>query len=202
MTARAISTFPPAPICPTRTMTRWRRSNGRVARGDAQSDAPKRFFADGKFFTPDRRANFVATPFRGLAQKAGDGESRAQYRPRARPMAHDDPHRPRRAIVAAYRRAFRRTQSARRGACSASSTPDLVKLSNCARRRFCCARRSPSASGAAACSRRSTGPTSSPPPRASTRWSRRWSIRSPASRNPRERRSRSRRSTRPGTASP
>ena len=42
--------------------------------GDKPSDAPKRFFADGQFFTQDRRANFVATPYRGLAQKAGEGE--------------------------------------------------------------------------------------------------------------------------------
>jgi assimilatory nitrate reductase catalytic subunit len=42
--------------------------------GEARSDAPKRFFADGRFFTPDGRARFVATPFRGLAQKAGPGE--------------------------------------------------------------------------------------------------------------------------------
>jgi assimilatory nitrate reductase catalytic subunit len=41
---------------------------------EESSDAPKRFFADGKFFTPDRRANFVATPYRGLAQKVVAGE--------------------------------------------------------------------------------------------------------------------------------
>ncbi|MCI4678967.1 nitrate reductase [Rhodoblastus acidophilus] len=43
-------------------------------KGEARSDAPRRFFADGGFFTPDGRARFVATPFRGLAQKAGQGE--------------------------------------------------------------------------------------------------------------------------------
>lgn len=32
-------------------------------------EAPKRFFADGGFFTASGRANFVPTPFRGLAQK-------------------------------------------------------------------------------------------------------------------------------------
>jgi assimilatory nitrate reductase catalytic subunit len=42
--------------------------------GESLSDAPKRFFADGAFFTPDGRANFVATPYRGLAQKPAPGE--------------------------------------------------------------------------------------------------------------------------------
>ncbi|WP_374545244.1 molybdopterin-dependent oxidoreductase [Rhodoblastus sp.] len=42
--------------------------------GEAASDAPKRFFSDGKFFTPDRCARFVATPFRGVAQPASRDE--------------------------------------------------------------------------------------------------------------------------------
>ena len=33
-----------------------------------QPPGTTRFFADGGFYTPDRRAHFVATPFRGLAQ--------------------------------------------------------------------------------------------------------------------------------------
>jgi assimilatory nitrate reductase catalytic subunit len=37
--------------------------------GEAMSDAPKRMFADGKFFTPDGRARIVATPFKGLASR-------------------------------------------------------------------------------------------------------------------------------------
>ncbi|MDI9847296.1 molybdopterin-dependent oxidoreductase [Rhodoblastus sp. 17X3] len=45
-----------------------------LRKGEKGGDAPKRFFADGKFFTPDGRANFVATPYRGLAQKAARGE--------------------------------------------------------------------------------------------------------------------------------
>jgi assimilatory nitrate reductase catalytic subunit len=45
-----------------------------IRAGEKASDAPKRFFADGKFFTPDGRANFIATPYRGLAQKAAPGE--------------------------------------------------------------------------------------------------------------------------------
>ncbi len=36
--------------------------------GSADSATPKRFFADGKFFTESGRANFVPTPFRGIAQ--------------------------------------------------------------------------------------------------------------------------------------
>ena len=39
--------------------------------GEAASDAPKRFFADGRFYTPNGRARFVATPFRGLAGRKG-----------------------------------------------------------------------------------------------------------------------------------
>jgi assimilatory nitrate reductase catalytic subunit len=37
--------------------------------GAARDDKPKRFFADGKFFTASGRANFVATSFRGVAAK-------------------------------------------------------------------------------------------------------------------------------------
>ena len=33
------------------------------------SDGPKRFFADGGFYTPDRRARFVATPYRAPASE-------------------------------------------------------------------------------------------------------------------------------------
>ncbi len=40
--------------------------------GEAASDAPKRFFADGRFVTPDGRARFVTTPFRGLAGRRGE----------------------------------------------------------------------------------------------------------------------------------
>ncbi len=39
--------------------------------GDAASDAPKRFFADGRFYTPNGRARFISTPFRGLAGRKG-----------------------------------------------------------------------------------------------------------------------------------
>ena len=37
--------------------------------GEAPGAAPKRFFVDGRFFTPNGRARFVATPFSGLASK-------------------------------------------------------------------------------------------------------------------------------------
>ncbi|MCE1236653.1 MAG: molybdopterin-dependent oxidoreductase [Hyphomicrobiales bacterium] len=33
-------------------------------RGEATPNAPKRFFADGRFYTPDGRGRFVATPYR------------------------------------------------------------------------------------------------------------------------------------------
>ncbi|MCW2283253.1 assimilatory nitrate reductase catalytic subunit [Rhodoblastus acidophilus] len=41
--------------------------------GETPSDAPKRFFADGKFFTPGRKARFVATPFRAPAEAPSAG---------------------------------------------------------------------------------------------------------------------------------
>ena len=37
--------------------------------GAAADENPKRFFADGQFFTASGRANFIATRFRGVAQK-------------------------------------------------------------------------------------------------------------------------------------
>ena len=43
-------------------------------KGEARPGAQIRFFGDGRFFTPDGRARFIATPFRGLAEKAGPGE--------------------------------------------------------------------------------------------------------------------------------
>ena len=43
-------------------------------KGETRPGAQKRFFGDGRFFTPDGRARLVATPYRGLARKAAPGE--------------------------------------------------------------------------------------------------------------------------------
>ena len=40
--------------------------------GEAASATPRRFFADGHFFTDSGRAKIVATPFRGLAGRRGE----------------------------------------------------------------------------------------------------------------------------------
>ncbi len=40
-----------------------------LRKGKFDDGEPKRFFAEGGFFTPDRRARFVATPYRALAKK-------------------------------------------------------------------------------------------------------------------------------------
>ena len=40
--------------------------------GEAASAAPKRFFANGRFFTDDGRAKIITTPFRGLAGRKGE----------------------------------------------------------------------------------------------------------------------------------
>ena len=47
-------------------------SNGRNPRGRHAKET--RFFADGAFFTPDRRARFVATPFKALQPNAAPTE--------------------------------------------------------------------------------------------------------------------------------
>ena len=78
--------------------------------------APARMFADGGFFTPDRKARFVeVSRCNGGANRAGLPAD-AQYRPRARSLAHHDAHGKEPAPVAALRRALRRDQSARRQA--------------------------------------------------------------------------------------
>ena len=55
----------------------------------------KRMFADGRFFTLSGRARFIAIEEPVLAEAAGRGLSFSfKHRAGARPMAHDDPHRP------------------------------------------------------------------------------------------------------------
>ena len=53
----------------------------------------ERLFAEGGFFTPDRKARFVAiAPPRRRRAGLGRLAVRAQHRPRARPVAHHDAH--------------------------------------------------------------------------------------------------------------
>ena len=62
--------------------------------------AGRRRLFDGlaKFPTADGRARFVATPYRPLAEPSERAMAvRAEYRPGARPVAHDDADRPRAA---------------------------------------------------------------------------------------------------------
>ena len=71
--------------------TRSIRSCGRRAAGEARGE--RRFFAAGEFFTPDRRARFVA-PERPRSRSHEPSLSVApQHRALARPVAHDDPDR-------------------------------------------------------------------------------------------------------------
>ena len=57
---------------------------------DSQPQA--RFFAEGGFFAPDRKARFVAPEIPGVADRDHGGETvAAEHRPHPRPVAHHDP---------------------------------------------------------------------------------------------------------------
>ncbi len=78
--------------------------------------AEKRFFADGRFYTPDRKARFIAPEPPALAaQTSDDFPLPAQYRPHPRPVAHHDPQRPQPAARRASARPLRRDPPGRRG---------------------------------------------------------------------------------------
>ena len=96
-----------------------------VREGDAAGDA--RFFADGGFFTPDRKARFIAPEPPALRDDDQRPNIRcAQHRPRARPVAHHDAHRP----EPAARRASRRSRSSK----SIRPTPRRIGLATAASR--------------------------------------------------------------------
>ena len=60
----------------------------------ADGEPAGRFFAEGGFFHPDRRARFVAvTAARAPACAEPRMAAAVEHRPRARPLAHHDPHR-------------------------------------------------------------------------------------------------------------
>ena len=74
---------------------RVRRARARAMAGAGRARQGRaRFFADGGFFTPDRKARFVAPSCAGATGRAPRRlPVRAQHRPRARPVAHHDAHR-------------------------------------------------------------------------------------------------------------
>ena len=116
---RACSISARSPAWTTPLMTHARRCNGRCPkRGAARRTA--RLFADGGFPTPDGRARMV--PIAAGGRRRGDHglSAAAQYRPRARPVAHHDPHRRRAAPDGPHRRAAAGAASRRRGAAAAS----------------------------------------------------------------------------------
>jgi assimilatory nitrate reductase catalytic subunit len=59
-----------------------------LALGVKAQDGPKRFFADGKFFTETGRANFIATPYRGVAEKVDADKAFALNTGRVRDQWH------------------------------------------------------------------------------------------------------------------
>ena len=106
---------------------------------------------------------------------------RSQHRPHSRSMAHDDAHRRLATPLAPHRRALRRDSlPPMRRRCT--SRPLRSRVSPMRADRSCCARSSPSASVAAASSRLSIGRATPRALPASTRWSARKQIPSPASR--------------------
>ena len=77
----------------------------------------ERLFANGQFFTKDRKARFVAiAPPRLAAPVSQDWPFGAQHRSRPRPVAHDDAHGPLAAPLHPHRRALRGDASRRCGA--------------------------------------------------------------------------------------
>ena len=155
------------------TTTRSSRCNGRCARANRSARRAKSASSPtGGFFTPDRKARFVAPR---AACAAGSDLRRlpvpAQYRPGSRPVAHHDAHRPKPAAGGPSAGALRRGPSAGR-------RPHGPR-----RRRLCrgldprtapASSRSWSAttSGRARCSCRSTGAPRPRPAPASAIWSR------------------------------
>ena len=77
--------------CRTRSTTRSRRCSGRC--GKASPAASIASSADGGFFTPDRKARFVAPSRRACTKRHRRPIRSPQHRARARPVAHDDPFR-------------------------------------------------------------------------------------------------------------
>ena len=92
-----------------------------------------RFFADGGFFTPDRKARFIAPEPPALA-RADDRaiSAAAQHRPHPRPVAHHDAHRhepaARRASAGAVRRGASATTPRAPGSSTAASRASRPRM--------------------------------------------------------------------------
>ena len=87
---------------------------GAVAAARGRRSRSARFFADGGFFTSDRKARFVAPEMPALRSETSAGAAAAaQHRPHPRPVAHHDAHRPEPAARRASARALRRDPSRR-----------------------------------------------------------------------------------------
>ena len=77
----------------------------------------ERLLGDGRFFTPDGKARFVAIAEPRLSSPClADVAVRSQHRPRARPVAHHDAYGALPTPLEPYRRAICRDPSRRRGA--------------------------------------------------------------------------------------
>ena len=143
-----------------------------------------RMFADGGFFTADRRAPLPARgPSHARECTGGRVPVRPEHGPRARPLAHDDAHRKIPAPRPPCERTHRRAVACRRG--PACIWPMAISRGWKVRGEWpCCAYGSMRARPTARFSRRCTGP---PPIRARAASTTRWSIRRPircrASRN-------------------
>ena len=61
-------------------------------RVSADAPAETRFFAQGGFFTPDRKGRFVPVSAKPETRVTARLPAHPQHRPGARPLAHDDPH--------------------------------------------------------------------------------------------------------------
>ena len=164
--------------------------------------ASDRLFAEGGFFTPDRKARFIAVEApprrpRGLRRLA----VRAQHRPHSRPVAHDDAHGAVAAACEPHRRAVRgdpsrRCRAPRPGAGTAGACRDGARRDHPARSRLARAaaghavrahslvgREQPRAGRSApSCRRRPTRTPASPSRRQRLRTSPPWPCRTSASR--------------------
>ena len=131
-----------------------------VRQGEARGE--RRFFAQGDFFTPDRKARFVPPAPPALREKASRSLSiPPQHRPHPRSVAHHDAYRLEPAAGIASARAFRGDPSDRRS----GFAPRRWRL----RENFHCSRRlraegegAATASGPARCSCRSIGAAKPP----------------------------------------
>ena len=103
---------------------------GAVAGARRRRRRRQRFFADGGFFTNDRKARFVAPEIPALRSETDRGAAAAaQHRPHPRPVAHHDPHAASaRGCGAASAGAVRRDSSRRCDADTASRDDSFARV--------------------------------------------------------------------------